>query len=65
LDSIDDINQQGTKNFSVQDAFKCCGLNPWSTNNSLTAFKEHLDKLEKNNILKAMILSNLKAVELN
>jgi hypothetical protein len=41
LDSIDDINEEITKNFSMQDTFKCCGLNSWSSSNSLNAFKEH------------------------
>jgi hypothetical protein len=40
-------------------------VNPWSSTNSLNAFKEHLDALEKINVLKAMILSNQKAVELS
>jgi len=65
LDSIDGINQESKKNLSIQDAFKCCGLNPWSSKNSLNAFKQHLDALEENNVLKAMILSNQKAVELS
>ena len=65
LDSIDGINQESKKNLSIQDAFKCCGLNPSSSKNSLNAFKQHLDALEENNVLKAMILSNQKAVELS
>jgi hypothetical protein len=63
LDSVNDINQESTKKFSIEDAFKCCGLNPWNSTNSLNAFIEHLDGLKKNNVLKAMILSNQKAVE--
>jgi hypothetical protein len=38
----------------IHDAFKYCGLNPWSGENSMKAFKEHLDDLESNNILKAI-----------
>jgi len=53
------------KDFSIHDAFKFCRLNPWSTQNSLLAFKNHLDELENNNVLKSMILRNQKAVELN
>jgi hypothetical protein len=44
--------------------FKYCGLNLWSSENSMNAFKEHLDDMESNNILKAMILSNQEAVQL-
>jgi hypothetical protein len=47
----------------TQDAFKYCGLNPWSTANSMKAFKNFLDTLESNNIVKAMILTNQKAVQ--
>jgi len=65
LESIKDINQKSMKDFSIHDAFKFCGLNPWSTQNSLLAFKNHLDELENNNVLKSMILRNQKAVELN
>jgi hypothetical protein len=65
LESIKDINQKSMKDFSIHDAFKFCGLNPWSTENSLLAFKNHLDELENNYVLKSMILRNQKAVELN
>jgi hypothetical protein len=64
LESIADINRKSMKDLSIQDAFKFCGLNPWSTDNSLHAFKKHLDELEKNNVLKSMILSNQQAVDL-
>lgn len=45
------------------DAFKRCGLNPWSQQKSLEAFREHLDQLEANKVLKAM-LANQKALSL-
>jgi len=64
LESIADINRKSMKDLSIQDAFKFCGLNPWSTGNSLHAFKKHLDELQKNNVLKSMILSNQQAVDL-
>ncbi len=64
LGSIADINDCSTKQLLIHDAFKYCGLNPWSSENSLKAFKEHLDELENNNILKAMILTNQEAVQL-
>jgi hypothetical protein len=62
LGSIAEINNCSSKELLIQDAFKYCGLNPWSTENSLRAFKEHLDGLEKNNTLKAMILHNQEAL---
>jgi hypothetical protein len=55
LQSIDNINRQSTQSFLIHDAFKYHGLNPWSTENSMKAFKEHLDQLESNHILMAMI----------
>ena len=64
LETISDINTQNTKQMIIHDAFKYCGLNPWSSENSRRAFKEHLNDLESNNILKAMILSNQEAVQL-
>jgi hypothetical protein len=64
LGSIAEINDCSSKELLIQDAFKYCGLNPWSTENSLRAFKEHLDGLEKNNTLKAMILDNQEALRL-
>jgi hypothetical protein len=65
LETIADINDQSHKSLFIQDAFKYCGLNLWSSENSLLAFKEHLDQLEDNNILKAMILKNQQAVNLD
>jgi hypothetical protein len=64
LGSIADNNGCSGKQLLIQDAFKYCGLNPWSSENSLKAFKEHLDQLENNNILKAMIIKNQEAVKL-
>jgi hypothetical protein len=40
-----------------------CSLNPWSEQNSLQAFKDHLDKLEDNDVLKTMLL-NQKALSI-
>ena len=64
LETINDMNTQSAKQMLVHDAFKCCGLNLWSSEKSMNAFKQHLDDLESNNILKAMILSNQEAVQL-
>ena len=55
LQAIDEINEDNNDNLFIHDAFKKCGLNPWSKNNSLKAFKDHLDSLEENMILKAML----------
>jgi hypothetical protein len=63
LQSIDHINGQSTHSFLIHDAFKYCGLNPWSMDNSMKAFTEHLNQLESNHILKAMIM-NQTAVQL-
>jgi hypothetical protein len=63
LQTIDEINQESSQTFLIQDVFKYCGLNPWSMENSLKAFSEHLDELESNLILKAMI-KNQTAVQL-
>jgi hypothetical protein len=65
LESIKDINQKSMKDLSIPDALKFCGLNSCSTQNSLLAFKNHMDELENNNVLKSMMLRNQKAVELN
>jgi hypothetical protein len=64
LETINDINTQSTKQMLIHDALKYCGLNPWSSENSMKAFKEHQGDLESNNILKAMILSNQEAEQL-
>jgi hypothetical protein len=50
LDAIKEIND-------ITDAFNRCGLNPWSQNKSLEAFQQHLDKLESNDVLRAMLLN--------
>jgi hypothetical protein len=63
LDAISDINLQNYQQQFIRDAFVRCGLNPWSKKNSLQAFKDHLDKLEENEVLKTM-LQNQKALSL-
>jgi hypothetical protein len=63
LQSIDDINRQNIQSFLIHDAFNYCSLNPWSMENCMKAFEEHLDQLESNQILKAMI-TNQTAVQL-
>jgi hypothetical protein len=55
LEAIDEINEQNNEHQYISDAFKKCGLNPWSKDNSMKAFKEHLDSLESNEILRAML----------
>jgi hypothetical protein len=63
LDAIAEINRQNFETHYIIDAFKRCGLNPWSQQESLEAFREHLDRLEANEVLKAM-LANQKALSL-
>jgi hypothetical protein len=60
LQAINDINEQNEDNPFIMNAFKRCGLNPWSMSKSLEAFDEHLNNLEANEIMQAM-LSNQKA----
>jgi hypothetical protein len=63
LDTIDEINQDNNDYPHIINAFKRCGLNPWSKRSSLQAFQQHLMQLERNAILQAMI-NNQKAVPL-
>jgi hypothetical protein len=63
LDAIEQINEQNDETPYIMHAFKQCGLNPWSMSKSLEAFEEHLDNLEANEIMKAM-LSTQKAMTL-
>jgi hypothetical protein len=55
LNTIDEINKSNYENQFISDAFKRCGLNPWSKTQSMEAFHQHLNKLESNEILRAMI----------
>ena len=55
LQAIDEINEDNNDNLFIHDMFKKCGQNPWSKDNSMIAFKDHLDSLEENMILKAML----------
>lgn len=64
LETINDINNHNDDNQYIRDAFRKCGLNPWSKEQSDKAFREHLDKLESNSILRAMI-SNQTALTLS
>ena len=57
LDAIKEINDNNNEHQFITDEFKRCGLNPWSQNKSLEAFHQHLDKLESNNVLRAMLLN--------
>ncbi len=61
LETINDINNKNNDNPFIADSFRRCGLNPWSRGKSLTAFQDHLDGLETNDVLQAM-LSNQKAL---
>jgi hypothetical protein len=54
VEAISDINIKNYDEPFIRDGFKRCGLNPWSENQSLKAFKHHLDKLEENEVLKTM-----------
>jgi hypothetical protein len=63
LEAISDINIKNYDEPFIRDGFKRCGLNPWSEDQSLKAFKDHLDKLEENEVLKTM-LKNQKALSL-
>jgi hypothetical protein len=64
LETINDINTQSKKQMLIHGAFKYCGMNPWSSEKGMKELKEHLEDLESNNILKAMILSNQEVVQL-
>jgi hypothetical protein len=63
LETIDDINNKNNESPFIADSFRRCGLNPWSKGKSLTAFQGHLDGLEANDVLRAM-LTNQKALPL-
>ena len=63
LDAIKEINEQNDDVQFIRDAFCRCGMNPWSKEKSLETFQEHLDKLESNVVLSAMI-SNQKKLSL-
>jgi hypothetical protein len=63
LDAIKEINDHNNDKQFITDAFKRCGLNPWSHTKSLEAFRQHLDKLESNEVLRGMLL-NQKALDL-
>jgi len=63
LSTIEEINKSNNESQYISDAFKRCGLNPWSKEKSLEAFQDHLSKLESNAILAAMI-TNQKAMPL-
>ena len=55
LEAIEEINEHNNEHQFISDSFKKCGLNPWSKDNSMKAFMDHLDSLESNAILKAML----------
>jgi hypothetical protein len=63
LEAIEEINEQNNEHQFISDSFKKCGLNPWSKDNSMKAFTDHLDSLESNEILRAM-LANQRALPL-
>jgi hypothetical protein len=63
LEAIQEINEENNDRQFIADAFRRCGLNPWSEKHSLGLFQQHLDKLEENEVLKAM-LRNQKALSL-
>jgi hypothetical protein len=63
LETINDINNKNNETPFIAESFRRCGLNPWSKGKSLTAFQEHLDGLETNDVLRAM-LTNQKAIPL-
>ena len=63
LEAIEEINEQNNEHHFISDSFKKCGLNPWSKDNSMKAFTDHLDSLESNEILRAM-LANQRALPL-
>jgi hypothetical protein len=51
LDTISEINNDNNKHQFIAESFRRCGLNPWSKEKSLEAFQNHLDALEKNDVL--------------
>jgi len=63
LDAIKEINEQNDDVQFIRDAFCRCGMNPWSKEHSLHLFRQHLDNLEENDVLRTM-LSNQEAVSL-
>ena len=63
LETINDINNKNNETPFIAESFRRCRLNPWSKGESLTAFQEHLDGLETNDVLRAM-LTNQKAIPL-
>jgi len=63
LDTIEEINMSNNENQFIADAFKRCGLNPWRKVQCMEAFHQHLQKLESNEMLRAMI-SNQNALSL-
>jgi hypothetical protein len=63
LDAIKEINNNNNEKQFITHAFKRCGLNPWSQTRSHEAFWQHLDKLESNEVLRAMLL-NQKTLDL-
>jgi len=63
LEAISDINNRNYDDPFIREGFRRCGLNPWSEKHSLDAFRDHLDKLEENDVLKTM-LQNQKALSL-
>ncbi len=55
LDAIKEINDRNNERQFIMEAFKRCGLNLWSQTTSLDLFQQHLDKLESNEVLSAML----------
>jgi len=51
LETINDINNKNNENPFIAESFRRCRLNPWSKGQSLTAFQEHLDGLDTNDVL--------------
>ena len=64
LDTISEINDDNNERQFIAESFRRCGLNPWSKEKSLEAFHNHLDALENNDVLRAM-LTNQKALSLD
>ena len=64
LDTIQEINDDNNEHQFITKSFRRCGLNQWIKGKSLEAFHNHLESLEKNDVLRAM-LTNQKALSLD
>jgi len=55
LNAIKEINEQNDDVQLIRDAFCRCEMNPSSKEHSLNLFRQHLDNLEENDVLRTML----------